>query len=355
MIGWRRLLGLSLNSLALCAETARNNIGQEIGAERQTQTKVKHSHFIIAGGGTVGDEVFAPNSDVVRCDAPISIFSKETVDAHGYFAECFRQTGKESPTTVVITGASGQKADETGARYISIINYLSPTSKVNYIGHIGDYNDKDNATLISRADLILLPGGDQDDLWDALQAGKLTLEAFMKAAQEGNCVIGTNSASTALIGKIMPTGGRSHEPEKVRARMNPGLAIFPHTIYDMHLGEFERLGRLLTMIEKHPELTGVGVDTYTSLSVNKNGIGKVIGAGNVYAVLNTESAPEMFKDIFPAKRQYTFGNGLGEARFSQDKFIVYRFPPGTSLDLNKLYPANLILVNQQSPAPGPSR
>lgn len=74
-------------------------------------------------------------------------------------------------------------------------------------------------------------------------------------------VVGGSSAGSAILSRVMIHHGN---PEPVEGT---GFGILPGIIVDQHFLARQREPRLVTMVERHPELVGFGIDEATALVV----------------------------------------------------------------------------------------
>ncbi len=122
---------------------------------------------------------------------------------------------------------------------------------------------------------VWLTGGHQHWLGSAY-AGTAVERGIQGVLARGGAVGGTSAGAAALT-RVMIDGGRG---EAIEAR---GLDLLPGAVVDQHFLRRNRLGRLLGVLAKHPELVGFGVDERTALVV-RLGTMQLDVVGDSYAV-----------------------------------------------------------------------
>jgi cyanophycinase len=134
---------------------------------------------------------------------------------------------------------------------------------------------------IESANLIWMPGGDQNRLMKALPAG--VIDTIRKRFREG-AVVGGTSAGAAVLSQVMITGEADLRAIRRGATQTAdGLALWPRAIVDQHFVRRQRFNRLLSAVLDRPELVGVGVDESTA-AVWRGSKLEVIGAAQVLII-----------------------------------------------------------------------
>jgi cyanophycinase len=121
--------------------------------------------------------------------------------------------------------------------------------------------------LIKDADLIWLKGGQQERLMAVLQAAGL-VDAIRDRFADG-ATIGGTSAGAAVMSRLMIAGGpRTAEDQALlRPRLGSGLGLWPEAVVDQHFLRRNRLPRLMSVVNDHPGLVGVGIDECAAVLV----------------------------------------------------------------------------------------
>lgn len=195
-----------------------------------------------------------------------------------------------TPGRVLIVPQASQSSDgqssaehwkKAGAKSVSVLNL-----------------DASAPAAIAEADLIWMPGGDQNRLAKALQDAKL-IEPIRERFRTG-AVVGGTSAGAAILSEVMLTGEADLTAVKAGAtKTAPGLGLWTTAIVDQHFIKRQRFNRLLSAVFDRPELVGVGIDESTGV-VLKGSKFEVIGIGQVMVIdarKPTGSTPWVTTDI----------------------------------------------------------
>lgn len=135
---------------------------------------------------------------------------------------------------------------------------------------------------IESANLIWMPGGDQNRLMAALT--KADLVGAIRARHRSGATIGGTSAGTAVQSGIMITGEAPlNTIRRGATETADGLDLWPGVIVDQHFVRRQRFQRLLSATLDRPHLVGVGIDEGTAAIVTGTKF-EVIGAGQVLVI-----------------------------------------------------------------------
>jgi cyanophycinase len=133
------------------------------------------------------------------------------------------------------------------------------------------------AQPISRATGVWLGGGDQQRLARVYADTEVERELLKLLQRSG--VIGGNSAGSAVMTRVMISGGSGANPSVDR-----GLALLDEAVIDQHFVRRNRFDRLRSVIARRPELVGLGIDERTALVVGiRQGRLRVVGDSYVVA------------------------------------------------------------------------
>lgn len=190
---------------------------------------------------------------------------------------------------------------------IIILSYADATTWLpNYFMWLGAdtaYNKTISSTTIANlqstydelitAKAIFLRGGDQ---WQYIRLwkGTKTEEAIRYVFQNGGVIAGT-SAGAMVLGEFdfSAQSGSAYPDEAlqnpfyVRMRFeNNFLNLSPNILFDTHMMERGRHGRLIAMVYNlhftyGKDIIGVGIDDRTAICISPDGIGEVMGSGSV--------------------------------------------------------------------------
>jgi cyanophycinase len=134
-------------------------------------------------------------------------------------------------------------------------------------------NDPSFVKPLESATGVWIAGGDQSRLTAAYQ-GTAVLRELGKVLERGGVVAGT-SAGASVMSAVMITGGTT------RAELGSGFGLVPGLVVDQHFANRNRLGRLLGVLDRHPDLVGVGVDEQTAAVLHGPTL-SVVGDANVW-------------------------------------------------------------------------
>lgn len=145
---------------------------------------------------------------------------------------------------------------------------------------------------LARATGIWFAGGDQVFHMAALNSnGGAPLEAVRRRHRDG-VPFGGTSAGTAVMSRIMLTGDGDFTaigPDKVET--NEGLGLLDGVILDQHFIKRGRQNRLFSLVLKHRDQLGLGIDEDTA-AVVEDGRAEVFGKGAVMVVRPQAGAEE---------------------------------------------------------------
>jgi cyanophycinase len=131
---------------------------------------------------------------------------------------------------------------------------------------------------LAKAKGVWFGGGRQWRFVDAY-AGTLTEKRFREVLARGG-VIGGSSAGASIQGEYMPRGHPLGNTVMMAEGYERGFNYLPGTAIDQHFYARNRFHDLAGLVDKRPDLLGVGIDEATALVV-KGTTAEVIGAGRV--------------------------------------------------------------------------
>lgn len=104
---------------------------------------------------------------------------------------------------------------------------------------------------------VWIAGGSQISLSN-IYAGTAVEDRLRKVMKRGGIVAGT-SAGAAVMSAVMIAHGKEN------AVLGQGFGLIPGVVIDQHFLRRNRMGRLTGVIEKRPELVGIGIDEKTAI------------------------------------------------------------------------------------------
>ncbi len=129
---------------------------------------------------------------------------------------------------------------------------------------------------IDAASAVWIGGGQQAKLAKSFDDG--SVEAALQNLLLRGGTVGGTSAGAAIMSKVMIASG-GNEPT-----LTNGWDMLPGAIVDQHFGQRNRMTRLQTAVERHPERFGMGIDERTAVFVKGRNI-SVVGQGSVSILL----------------------------------------------------------------------
>jgi cyanophycinase len=155
---------------------------------------------------------------------------------------------------------------ECGAKTITVLDLKNPEA----------------AKAVESADLIWMPGGDQNRLMEALEP--TGVPAAIRERYKKGATVGGTSAGAAVISAVCLTGDADLDRIRLGTTITrEGLGLWPGVIVDQHFVRRQRFNRLLAAVLDRPTLVGVGVDENTAAVVTGNKF-EAIGAGQVLVI-----------------------------------------------------------------------
>jgi cyanophycinase len=152
-------------------------------------------------------------------------------------------------------------------------------------------------------DVIFFRGGDQYEYYDLYRNTKLQ-DAVEYLYSQGGTICGT-SAGMSILSSIVFTAenGSAYPDECIENPNNQYITLasdfmdfVPGFVFDTHFCERSRFGRLVGFLANYSlnqgqDITGLGMDDMTCMTVDENGLGTVYGTGcaNIYMAGSTYS------------------------------------------------------------------
>ena len=194
--------------------------------------------------------------------------------------------------------------------------------------------------IVRNADGLFLAGGDQShyvNYWKGTplnqaidahvragkpiggtSAGLAVLGAYAYGAMDGGSVVSKTALRNPFDSEVTLVGDFLHMP------------FLDRVITDSHFGKRERLGRLIAFVARlsqeqgRADLAGIGVDEYTALCIDADGLGRVFSGNGGHAWL---VRPQRQADLIAAGKPLTFRDvpvvGLGtQSRLHLEGFGV---------------------------------
>lgn len=133
--------------------------------------------------------------------------------------------------------------------------------------------------LLEQATGIWFGGGRQWRLVDAYE-GTQALARMRDVLARGG-VVGGTSAGASIQAEYLVRGNPLGNAAMMALGYERGFAFLPGVAVDQHFSERNRFADLELVVNRHPQLLGIGIDESTALVV-RAGVGEVVGAGAVH-------------------------------------------------------------------------
>jgi cyanophycinase len=137
-------------------------------------------------------------------------------------------------------------------------------------------------TALQEATGVWFNGGDQERL-EALYVGTRFEKELLKVIDRGG-IVGGSSAGAAIASKVMISRGEQRQ----------GFDLLPESIVDQHFTKRNRESRLLSMLERHPNRIGFGIDEDTALLVRGRRL-VVLGSSTVDVYMTSTTREPLYK------------------------------------------------------------
>jgi cyanophycinase len=135
------------------------------------------------------------------------------------------------------------------------------------------------AAALEEAKGVWFNGGRQWRFVDAYM-GTQAEELFQNVLRRGG-VIGGSSAGASILSQYMPRGSPLGNGEMMAEGYERGLGLLPGTAVDQHFTQRNRQPDMTRLMQRHPQLLGIGIDEGTAIVVQGQ-IATAIGGGNVH-------------------------------------------------------------------------
>jgi cyanophycinase len=219
-------------------------------------------NLIAVGGGTLGPEIVERFLQLAGGrDAPI-VFIPTAGDADTYASDWL----------------SRQFLAKAGARNVTLLH--TRDRKV--------ANTRSFVEPLRKARGVWFSGGRQWRLVDSYLNTR-THRELRKLLDRGG-VIGGSSAGATIQGSYLVRGAREGNTILMAPGYETGMGFLRNAAIDQHLLKRNRQDDLVTVIEKHPGLLGIGIDEGTAIVVTRDQF-EVIGVSKV-AIYDGRRAPE---------------------------------------------------------------
>lgn len=173
--------------------------------------------------------------------------------------------GQDAHIVVIPSASLSPKASEYS------VNYFTPRVRKVSVIHTYSREQANSPAFcenLKTATGVWMPGGDQKRLVDIYGDTLVHKELHNVACRGG--VIGGTSAGASAVSDVMMYEGTGMR----------GFALWVGVIIDQHFGERLRLDRLKSLLNKHPDHVGIGIDEGSAV-ICQGDLCTVVGPGCV--------------------------------------------------------------------------
>jgi cyanophycinase len=195
--------------------------------------------------------------------------------------------GPEAPLVIIPTAGEGDIYDEF---YSGVADFRKAGFKDITVRHTRDRNVANTDEFVApirRARAVWFPGGRQWRLADSYLDTRTELE--LKALLDRGGVIGGTSAGATIQGSYLVRGDTKNNVIMMGDHVK-GFGFLKNVAIDQHLLARNRHFDLIPVIEKHPELLGIGLDEDTAIVVQGDRF-EVVGKSVVAIYDNQRTLP----------------------------------------------------------------
>lgn len=246
----RRRLAIMLTIGVVAATLAPDFSGS--AAAQPVVKGPEHGTLVIVGGGKVGPDILTRMFDLGG--------------------------GKQAPIVVIPTagGADDYPADWRGLRMFKEFGASAIT-----LLHTNDRTVADSEEFVrplTTARIVWFVGGRQWRLVDAY-AHTRTQREIERVLERGGVVAGS-SAGASILASYMVRGARENNVVMMAPGYEEGFGLIKGVAIDQHMLTRNRQDDLEEVVEKHPELLGIGLDESTAIVVQGQQF-EIVGASKV--------------------------------------------------------------------------
>ena len=183
-------------------------------------------------------------------------------------------------------GNEGRFFERAGAKHVKVLRQRTRA----------DVESEEFAAALSKAKGVWFGGGRQWRFVDAY-AGTKAEQLLHDVLQRGG-VIGGSSAGATIQGQYLVRGSVLGNTEMMAEGYERGLALLPGTAIDQHFSQRKRQPDMTAVMQRFPQLLGIGIDESTALVV-RGQVAEVIGSGKAH-FYNYRSGPPTCEPDFTA-------------------------------------------------------
>ncbi|MGI4820749.1 MAG: cyanophycinase [Janthinobacterium lividum] len=184
--------------------------------------------------------------------------------------------------TVVVIPTASEEAEEAGEDYVKAFTALGiERVEVLNIQSRDQANSPEAIEVISRADGVMLTGGDQLRLTALLGGTQLLARLSERYLHEPIIIAGTSAGAAAMSTPMIYQGRNDAGFLKDEIHITTGLQLLRDVAIDTHFIKRGRIVRMAQIIATNPGCIGLGLEEDTAVLVTKGRELEVIGNGMV--------------------------------------------------------------------------
>jgi cyanophycinase len=197
----------------------------------------------------------------------------------GELLEHFLALSGGAEADIAVMTCASRTPERTGIEHERVFRDLG-AARTNVI-HTSDCEGSSPRALavLRRTSGIFFVGGQPDGMIDAIKG--TSVEKLLHARYESGCVIGGMNAGALLMQEVVMMDGESEgrlgDNNTVSRR---GLGLLKQVLLDVHFAGRGRCGRMLSMLARHPDCVGFGIDEDTAMVFRRDAC-QVVGQGAV--------------------------------------------------------------------------
>ncbi|MEW4567673.1 cyanophycinase [Tautonia sp. JC769] len=155
-----------------------------------------------------------------------------------------------------------------------------------YGRHPEEIETPEQLAMLREATGIWFGGGRQWRFVDCYE-GTAIVPLFREVLRRGG-VIGGSSAGATIQGDYLVRGNPLGNWDMMAEGYERGFAFLPGVAIDQHFTQRDRFGDLAAVVERFPQVLGIGVDEGTAFVV-EGSVGEVVGRGAVHVLLRSRA------------------------------------------------------------------
>ena len=227
---------------------------------------------LIAGAAIAG--AYQDTPDYGPAKGTLIIVGGGSTDGTGIVEKFIQIAGGPDKKFVVVPTAGGNKNDDGSVRSYDegqiVGSWLKRGLKNVKMLHTPDPKVADTEAFVKElkdADAVWFNGGRQWNIVDSY-AGTRTLAEFQKVLERGGVVAGSSAGAT-IQGQYLVRGDTSGPNVMMTQEPNhqEGFKFLRRSAIDQHINTRNRWDDLIPVIQKYPELLGIGISEGTAIIV----------------------------------------------------------------------------------------